>query len=682
MSSSWFRKIFGKNDTTTNSPSVVATNENVGQQVPTHSSQFSASDHATNKTSSSCSNSTYFTKPSSHSDRAVDETPKVSNPLSCTQEEVLDYLTHSPKGITFVHGKAGCGKTYLIKKLTKLVRGCVVLTPTNLAASLYDGARTIHSYFWGALDDLDEGFQDPSNITDTKAKNLRSGLYGVNMIVIDEISMVRSDLFEMINVICQKNKGSNQPFGGIPVVLVGDMFQLPPIVSDDATYEYLKDEYGGIYFYNSHVIQHNIKNIKLFELTKSYRQANDAEYVKILDAFRSPLDTKMKIELLDKLNSRVKSSLPKDAVYIASSNEQVRNINTNKLEELPGSTTTLDASYRIMKKDRSGYVDITQSQLPTDEDIMPIELPSAYDSKLSFKKGARVTITKSSKYWGYINGDFGTIAGYDGHCFSIRLDKNDVTIKCPNPADRYRDKQINDYRYEMSYDAQKRKLVRVKPYIQRTTQFPIKLAYAFTIHKSQGQTYDKVILDLRSHIFAPGQLYVALSRVKSLDGLYLTKPVTYSDIIADESIFEFLYEVRKSNEVRDYPVQRIVVQPRQPIYNTLCDHFKSFILTHEKNSSSKEYMLHVLNSYAELLKQHQYEKAYWELQKVVDVVTSTYEIGDYNKLINTIREKASNQDSCQFELNAIYEIYTDVVRNPLKQYQTENRTLTLKLSEQ
>lgn len=682
MGANWFRKIFGKHDATTNNHNVVAANENVGHQVSELSSQYSALSNTANMVSSSNANSTNFTKSSTRAGKASNPKSKASNPLSYTQEEVLNYLTHSPKGIIFIHGKAGCGKTYLIRRLTKLVKGCVVLTPTNLAASLYDGARTIHSFFWGVLDDLEEGFQDPKNVTAVKAQRLRSGLNNVAMIVIDEISMVRSDLFEMINVICKKNKGSNQPFGGIPIVLVGDMFQLPPIVTDDATYEYLKDEYGGIYFYNSHVIQNNLRNIKLFELTKSYRQANDAEYVKILDAFRSPLNTQMKIELLDKLNSRVTASLPKDAIYVASSNEQVRNINTQKLNELKGIVTTIDASYRIMKKDRSGYVDVKQSDLPTNEDIMPIELPSAYDSELSFKNGARVTITKSSKQWGYINGDFGTIINYNGNSFSIKLDRNGATIQCPHPLERYKENQINDYRYEMSYDAQKRKLVRVKPYIQKTTQYPIKLAYAFTIHKSQGQTYEKVILDLRSHIFAPGQLYVALSRVKSLDGLYLTKPVTYSDIIVDESIFEFLYEIRKNNEVKEHPVQRITVQPQQPIYNMLCDNFKSFITTHEKNSSAKEYMLHVLNSYAELLKQHQFEKAYWELQKIVDVVTSTYEIGDYSKLINTIREKANNHDSCQFELNAIYEIYTDVVRHPLKQYQTENRTLTLKLSEQ
>lgn len=604
----------------------------------------------------------------------------ILNSISSTQEEVLEYLANYPKGITLIHGKAGCGKTYLIKKILKQVQGCIVLTPTNLSASLYESGKTIHSFFFGALDNLDEGYQNPLNVTEERARGMRNSLYGVNVIIIDEISMVRSDLFEMMNVICQKNQGNYLPFGGIPIVLVGDMFQLPPIVNNEATLKYLQDEYGGIYFYNSHVIQKELKNIKVFELTKSYRQANDLEYVSILDAFRKPLNPQEKIKLLDKLNSRVVKQLPNDAVYIASSNAQVGTINSQQLANLPGNVNTIDALYKIMKKDGSGYIEILQSDIPSKEDIMPIELPSAYDSQFKFKIGARVTLTKSSKFWGYINGDFGTIIDFNEQYFTIRLDRNGCVIQCPNPEDKYKTNQLNDYRYEMSYDEKKHKLIRSTHYIQKTTQFPIKLAYAFTIHKSQGQTYDKVILDLSSHIFAPGQLYVALSRVKSINGLYLTKPITYSDIIADESIFDFLNEVRKNNNKEDYPP--LSNKEEKNTYNPLCDNFCSFIRIHEKSLSTKEYLLHVLNSYKTLIKECQYEKAYLELQKVVDVVVSTYEISDYKTLLNTIKQYANSKETCQFELNAIFEIYTDVVNYPIKQYQTENRTLTLKLSKQ
>lgn len=594
-----------------------------------------------------------------------------------TQNDVLNYLRTIPSGITFIHGKAGCGKTHLIKQLVSQISGCQVLAPTNLAASLYKGARTIHSFFHGALDSLDEGYQNPDNLNPGNTAAFSMLLRSIRMLIVDEISMVRADLFEMMNQICQMALSSNKPFGGVPIVVVGDMFQLPPIVSDDATMEYLKAEYGGIYFFNSHIIQKELNNIKLFELTYSYRQANDPDFVKILDAFRRPLSPEEKVEIMDAINKRVTSNLPNDAIYVASSNEEVRQVNTKKLAELPGQTTTIDAEYTILKKDGSDHVTLLHGELPSKEDTYEIELPSAYDSQLTFKRGAEVVICKSNKYWGYLNGDFGVIEDFNGDYFTIVLKRNNATVKCPNPNDRYKFNQMNEYRYEMEYDQTKHKLARKKPFIQKTKQFPVKLAYAFTIHKAQGQTYDKVILDLNSHIFAPGQLYVALSRAKSLQGLYLTKPITYSDIISDDSIFDFLDKIRIYNNggtINNTPPQKKNIK-----INSLCYSFYLFIEKNEVNVSSKEYMLHTLNSFETLFDYSEFEKAYWELQKVVDLIVSTYQVDDYTTILETVRQKDFSESGCKFALNAIFEIYTDVVKKPHRQFQTDNRTLSVKL---
>ena len=502
-----------------------------------------------------------------------------------TQDDVLRYLRTIPSGITFVHGKAGCGKTHLIKKLVSEISGCQVLAPTNLAASLYVGARTIHSFFYGGLDDLDEGFQNPDNLNNKDLSAFAFSLKNIRMLIIDEISMVRADLFEMMNQICQKAMVNNKPFGGIPIVLVGDMFQLPPIVSDDAVMEYLKNEYGGIYFFTSHIIQKELRSIRLFEITHSYRQANDPSFVKILDAFREPMTPEKKVEIMNEINSRVSINLPDDAIYVASSNEEVRQVNTDKLSELSENVTTIDAEYTILKKNSTEHITLKHSDLPSDEDICEIVVPSAFDSQLSFKRGAKVVLCKSSKHFGYINGDFGIIENFNGSFFTIRLIKNNSVIYCPNPNDRYRFNQLNEYRYEMEYDAQKHKLIRKSPFIQKTKQFPIKLAYAFTIHKAQGQTYDKVILDLNSHIFAPGQLYVALSRAKSLQGLFLTKPVTYSDIISDDSIFVFLEQLRQYNNAS---ITHCDTLHKKTIRITsLCYNFALFISKREKKHHQK-----------------------------------------------------------------------------------------------
>ena len=592
-----------------------------------------------------------------------------------TKKDVLDYLKDVPQGITFVHGKAGSGKTTLIKDLVGIVSGCVVLTPTNMAANLYHGARTIHSFFWGALDDLEEGYQDPSHLADRDVTRSKGELSGVRMIIIDEISMVRSDLFEMMNQICQKVKGNALPFGGIPLVVVGDMFQLPPIVSDEEVLKYLKNEYGGIYFFNSHVIQKELQHIRYFELTKSYRQENDPDFVKILDSFREPMDAARKVRVMDLINSRVTTEVPNDAVYVASSNEEVRQVNTKKLGELPGESQTIYAEYIIQKKDRSGNVELNHSQLPSSEDIFEIVLPSAYDSRLTFKKGARVMFTKNSKPR-YINGDFGIIEDFNGQYFTIKNENTHQSIKCPDPFDRFKDGQMYERRYEMEYDSVKHRLVKKTPYIQRTKQFPLKLAYAFTIHKAQGQTYEKVILDLNSHIFASGQLYVALSRAKSLQGLFLTKPVTYSDIISDNSIFDFIAKVRSNGtmQVENAP------HTQEFLPDDTYDSFVNFIRANEKNSSSQEYMLHTLSSFKILIQVHQYEKASWELKKVLDLIGSTYETDRILQLPDCIQEGNCTINGCKDALRAVFEIYAHAIHCPQKQYQSENRTITINLS--
>ena len=606
-------------------------------------------------------------------DTTTDSMPII---IGHTQDDVIKYLKDIPQGITFVHGKAGCGKTHLIKDLVGMVSGCQVLAPTNMAANLYSSARTIHSFFWGALDDLEEGYQNPNNLEGRGLMRTIAELANVKLLIIDEISMVRSDLFEMMNQICQRIRNNTRPFGGIPIVVVGDLFQLPPVVSDDAVLEYLKKEYGGVYFFNSHVIKNNIQKIKFFELTKSYRQKNDPDFVKLLDAFRQPLSASQKVNLLDLINNRVTNNLPNDAVYIASSNEEVRQVNTQKLGELPGQLETIFAKYTIQKKDGSGNVELNHNQLPSKEDIYEIVLPSAYDSELSFKRGARVMMTKNSKNR-YINGDFGTIVDYNGQYFTIKIDGKQEPVKCPDPLDRYKDGQMYERRYEMDYDPAKHKLVKKTPYIQRTKQYPIKLAYAFTIHKAQGRTYDKVILDLNSHIFAPGQLYVALSRAKSLQGLFLTKPITYSDIISDISILDFLNKVRSIN-IPNYNIMALP-QSEIDIQNDVCDSFASFVRDNETNRSSQEYILHTLNSIKVLIQLQEYKKATWELQKVIDLMDCTYD--NNNIMLPSIIERDDvSREKCQITLRTVFEVYTRLYTSPHKQYQSENRIVTINLS--
>lgn len=612
-------------------------------------------------------------------------------PIASTQQEAIDHLLNNPCGITFIHGKAGCGKTYLIKQIEKHANGCQVLAPTNLAAALYKRARTLHSFFWRAFDNIDEGYMNPDNITQQKGNAFARDLTGVKLLVIDEVSMVRADLFEMMNRACQIARCNNEPFGGIPVAVVGDLFQLPPVVSEEAVYKYLLKEYGGIYFFDSHVVRDNIDKIKLFELEKSYRQQNDPEFVELLDSFRHPLTTEQKVKVLEALNRRVTDKLPDDAIYIASSNEQVSAINSAHLALLPGETKSIEATFRIrLKGTTDQYLDLTAGELPTDKPIEDIAVPSQYDAEFKYKPGARVMFTKNYKKDGfriYTNGEFGTITDVEnGQYFTIEL-KNGRTVKCPPADTRTYNQQMTAYRYEMEYDETKHDLVRKTPFIQRTTQIPLKLAYAFTIHKSQGQTYDKVIVDLSSHIFAPGQLYVALSRAKSLDGLYLTKKITYSDIISDDSIFCFLNLLRTANRASGAPGITDDGQEEETIItdgggyavirieNPRCDDFITFVRIHETNPGIRDFLCHTLESYKATYHAGAMELALEELVKVIDIIDGSYITDRYKEMVRVMRAKHPTYEDCRYNLNAIFEIYTDVVRAPRRQMSADHKFL-------
>ena len=584
-------------------------------------------------------------------------------PCNAEQQRIINDFLTNPAPITLIQGKAGSGKSYLIRELVSRSGGSVILVPTNMAKSVYSNAQTLHSFFYGEFDDLEEGYQNPK--TYSSARNSYHGYFvnklsPIRTMIIDEISMVRADTFEMMNVICQETLHNYDPFGGIKVILVGDLFQLPPIVEDEEIGRYLKDEYGGYYFFNSHVIQKHLNEIRYYELKHSVRHDNDPEYERILDNLRRGCPVDIAVSMLDRLNSRVvpESSIPRKVISIASSNAEVLRINHQELAKLPGREYRELAVFTIKRKNDDRYTQYTVGQeQPDEKEFNTIEVPSKFESDFLFKVGARVMFTESKKKLGYVNGDFGTVVRKEGNTIYVRIEKTGGIVMI---------NRVDHYRYRMRYDETKRDLVKVTPYVQKTNQYPLKLAYAFTIHKSQGQTYEQVVLDLHSHIFASGQLYVALSRVKSLNGLFLTKPVSISDIIVDREVIRFLKKFDGGGDV-------LLNAPEQSIQPTAITCMQSLVSLNETNATVKYYVEKSLSLAETLYNKHFYSYAALELVKVLVVLEEYYYTDRWPQFGSKIRSQEDKLLSikakdCDLMVDTLFELYMAL-------YKTEHKTV-------
>ncbi len=401
-------------------------------------------------------------------------------------KDIYNLMEYSKQNI-FITGKAGAGKTTLLEYFrNNSKKNFVILASTGISAIKAKG-KTIHSFF----------LFPPRILINEKIKRLRSKVISkIDTILIDECSMIRCDILDAIDQSLRLNRNSDKSFGGIQIILLGDLHQLPPVIRENER-EIFNNFYPvGHYFFNANCFEES--NIKTYELTKVFRQ-KDKNFINILNNIRSG---KVNDNDLDVLNKRVinqNSDIPSETIILSPTNKRVDTINNLNLQNINNETFSYKSSETGDFKEK-----------PADE-------------ILELKVGAQVMLIKndfkSPKRW--VNGSIGVVT---------ELTENSIQLKIKNKIYKIKQDTWEKFDYLIK-DGQV-----VHEVVATFTQYPIKLAWAVTIHKSQGQTFEKAIIDLDRGSFAPGQTYVALSRVTSLDGLFLTRRIYVSDVVFDKNI--------------------------------------------------------------------------------------------------------------------------------------------------
>ncbi len=450
---------------------------------------------------------------------------KTNTPMGTSQVELneqfkkaLDVMENTSKNV-FITGKAGTGKSTLLNYFRTITRKkVVVLAPTGVAALNVQG-ETIHSFF---------GFKP--DITLQKVRKLRGKkvqiFKEIDAIIIDEVSMVRADLLDCMDRFLRLNgRHSRRPFGGIEMLFIGDLYQLPPVVTGKER-EIFKTHYQSAYFFGADVFKEFF--MEFIELEKIYRQ-KDEVFINLLNAIRNNSITE---ENLSMLNKRVGAKFSTEnqtgyVVHLTTTNKMAAEINAEHLHKLKTNTYTYRAQI-------SG--DFKENSYPT-------------DSELHLGVDAQVMLLNNDAKGRWVNGSIGKVTDIKHN------EKKDIDIISVQLADN-RIEEILPYTWEIFHFTFNENTHTIETEtVGSFTQYPLKLAWAITIHKSQGKTFERVIIDIGKGTFAYGQTYVALSRCTSFEGIVLTKPIKKSHIFMDWHIVQFVTKYQYVLSERDVPLE-------------------------------------------------------------------------------------------------------------------------------
>ena len=424
--------------------------------------------------------------------------------------DVARFIVEKTDMSLFLTGKAGTGKTTFLREVVHYTKKkCIVLAPTGIAA-VNAGAMTIHSFFQFGLGPFVQGVIEPKSdfrINKSKLELIRH----LQLLIIDEVSMVRADLMDHIDVELRRIRRNSKPFGGVQLLMIGDLQQLPPI-AHGVEDELLRQYYKTLYFFSSSAL----KSMKYscIELKNVYRQT-DRHFIDILNHAR---DCTLTSQDISDLNARYVpgfSPKPEDGyIRLMTHNRQVDYVNAAEMEKLDSKSYT--------------FVAAVTGTFPEES------YPTA--NSLTLKKGAQVMFIKNDPERRFINGTLGEVKSIDKNSIAVRLAESGTVIGV-EPM------EWQNIRYQ--FDEESKEISSKQ--IGRFKQYPLKAAWAITVHKSQGLTFDKAIIDVHA-AFSPGQAYVALSRCRTLDGLVLSSPVSASVFMRDNAVDAYMNYISRPVE--------------------------------------------------------------------------------------------------------------------------------------